>query len=247
MRINAHNAHHAACISAGHVRAGRYTAAHIARVAVVSKVLKCTIYSRGENNTKRPRWRTSAQHSTVGVIPLRPIRQKITLETNCIIGLFDSGSASATSLPELQSLFRCALSGNIEVSITTRVEVDLSRDKDSSRAEMLRYVSMMPVVDTVMGWGASQWDCGDFIADDETIAMSMTVQRIVFPSLNPNDQRYANCISDVDHLVGHYLRARDIFVTDDKDILRRRSELQEGLGIVVMNPAECLAHIAASS
>ena len=54
--------------------------------------------------------------------------------------------------------------------------------------------------------------------------------------------REPNRINDIDHLTGHVVDKRDIFVTDDKGILRKRDPLK-GLGIVVMNPAQCVADI----
>ena len=41
---------------------------------------------------------------------------------------------------------------------------------------------------------------------------------------------------DWDHLHAHYLSARDIFLTDDKKILKVKDQLKEELGIAVMNP-----------
>ena len=40
---------------------------------------------------------------------------------------------------------------------------------------------------------------------------------------------------DWDHLHAHYLSGRDIFLTDDKKILKIKNQLKEELGIVVMN------------
>jgi hypothetical protein len=71
------------------------------------------------------------------------------------------------------------------------------------------------------------------------------IQRIVFPGLTENSGKRANKIADVDHLLGHKLASRDIFVTDDRDILRRYSELRDGPGIIVMSPEQCLRHIDA--
>ncbi len=169
---------------------------------------------------------------------------KITIDTNCVVGLFDTKSQTATSTDELRELVRYALSGVIELCVTTRVEVDLERDKDNQRREeMLRSISMLPVVGTVARWDVSKWDGGDVMADPKRQELVDEVQRIVFPGLAPESRRYANKIADIDHLVGHTLSGRDIFVTDDGDILRRYAQLRDAVGILVMSPAECLKFV----
>ena len=59
--------------------------------------------------------------------------RKITIDTNCVAGLFDAESQTATSTDELRDLVRYALGGAIELCTTTRVDVDLRRDKDIQR------------------------------------------------------------------------------------------------------------------
>jgi hypothetical protein len=169
---------------------------------------------------------------------------KITLDTNCVIGLLDTKSETATSTEELRELVRLALSGKIELSITTRVEVDVERDNDSQRrASMLKQIAMFPVIGTVARWDTSKWDGEDIWVGPEEQALAEEVQRTVFPGLTPKSARYENKIADIDHLLGHKLSGRDIFVTDDSGILRRHAELRASFGIVVMKPAECLEFI----
>ena len=64
---------------------------------------------------------------------------KITLDTNCIINLFDIEATTPTSVYVLNELIQYALSNRIDVAITTRVEADLLNDRDPVRkADMLR-------------------------------------------------------------------------------------------------------------
>lgn len=171
-------------------------------------------------------------------------RLKITIDTNCVINLFDAASQSATSVEELQALFRYALSGTVELSATTRVEADLRQDRNElRRAELLRHLAIFPIIGTVARWDTSTWDGGDFFADDASERLSEEVQRILSPGLTPADKRFSNKINDIDHLVGHAHAGRDLFVTDDGGILRRAPELAQALGIRVMTPAACLAAI----
>jgi hypothetical protein len=176
---------------------------------------------------------------------MRPPAPKITIDTNCVVGLFDTKSETATSRDELRELMRYALSGVIELCVTTRVEVDFGRDKDAERRdEMMNLVAMLPVIGTIARWDVSSWDSGDVMVDEKSDQLSDEVQRIVFPGLTPKKSgKYANKVADIDHLVGHTLSGRDVFVTDDGAILRRYRELQDAIGILVMSPAECLRFV----
>jgi hypothetical protein len=171
---------------------------------------------------------------------------KITLDTNCIINLFDRQSSSASSVSELSTLIQYALSGKITISITTRVETDLMNDQDPARrADMLRTLGNFPVIGTAGVWNVSRWDRGDVFSDDELARRRDDIQGIVFPGLQKTDKRYVNKRNDVDHLLGHLINEQNIFVTDDGDILRHRVSLRRSPGIVVMSPLECLKHLTA--
>jgi hypothetical protein len=170
--------------------------------------------------------------------------QRITLDTNCVINLFDRQSISASSVSELSSLIQYGLSGRITIAITTRVETDLLNDPDPSRrSEMVRTLGNFPVIGTVGRWDTSKWDSGDVFADEALSRQRNDIQGIVFPGLQTTDKRYGNKRNDVDHLLGHLLNRQDIFVTDDKDILRHSERLQRGPGIVVMSPRQVIAHL----
>ena len=169
---------------------------------------------------------------------------KITLDTNCIINLLDTATTTATSSTELAALIRAALSGEAEIAITTRVEADMLKDKDAKRrAEMLQHLEMFPVIGSVARFDTSKWDSEDAYADGHIARLAEDLTKVLFPALNPGDKRYGNKLNDVDHLVGHVVNRRDIFVTDDNDMLRKAETLKRSPGIVVMSPADCLAYL----
>ncbi len=169
---------------------------------------------------------------------------KITLDTNCIINIFDCGSESSTSVEELVELVRYALEGDVNIAITTRVESDICKDKDDSRKrELLRRISIFPVIGTIFRLNNSKSDSGDILAGDDHLAIQEELKKLLFPNLSEKDPHYGNKINDVDHLIGHCLNKRDIFITDDKDILRKASSLKDNPGIVVMNPKMGLEYV----
>ncbi|WP_174145507.1 hypothetical protein [Leisingera sp. ANG59] len=167
---------------------------------------------------------------------------KITLDNNCIINLFDANSPSATSVDELNELMQLALSSDAEIAITTRVEADLENDRnDARRTELLGRIKMFPVVGTVARWDVSKWDSGDVWGGYDTTRISDEIQKILFPGgLNTEASNFGNKLNDIDHLVGHKINERDVFVTDDKGILKKAEVLKTSPGIVVMNPGQCV-------
>lgn len=170
-------------------------------------------------------------------------RPRLTIDANCIINLFDLESGSATSVEELRALVRYAMEGKVEIAVTTRLEADLLRDRNEARRQpLLETLNMFPVISTVARWDVSKWD-GDLWADDRTVRLNEEIQQILSPGLTTADPRYSNKVNDIDHLTGHVIDARDIFITDDKGILRRRDQLRNGPGIIVMTPAQALSHI----
>ena len=170
----------------------------------------------------------------------------ITIDSNCVVGLFDQASKTATSVCELRYLMRYALSGVICIAVTTKVEVDLARDRnDRRRSAMLEQMTMLPIIASTFRLGESRLGEGDVLFGPREGNLWNEIQQIVFPGLTESSGKRANKIADVDHLLGHKLAARDVFVTDDRGILRCYSELRDGPGITVMNPEQCLRYVDA--
>jgi hypothetical protein len=169
---------------------------------------------------------------------------KLTLDTNCIINLFDHEADTPTSVDALSELIKYGLSNKADIAVTTRVESDLSGDLDEERKKkMFRTLKQFPVVGTVMRWDTSRWDGGDVWSGADSEKLATEVQAILFPGLTTEDRHYKNKQMDVDHIVGHLINHRDVFVTDDKHILKRREPLRVSPGVVVMSPDECVAYL----
>lgn len=169
---------------------------------------------------------------------------KLTLDANCIINLLDIKSESAISVDELAEIIRYGLEGDVNIAITTRVDSDVSKDKDHARkAEMLKRVSMFPVIGTVARLDISKLDSGDVLVGEEHSNLEVELKKIIFPGLKSDDSHYGNKINDIDHLIGHKINKRDIFVTDDQQILKKAETLKSSLDIEVMNPKKALEYI----
>ncbi len=100
---------------------------------------------------------------------------------------------------------------------------------------------MFPTIGGVFRIGASRLDGLDTLAGDDEVLLENRLRATLFPALTNTDKRYEKKIADIDHLIAHKLRERDIFVTDDKeDILRRVRVLKDEFGITVMTPKDAL-------
>lgn len=106
---------------------------------------------------------------------------------------------------------------------------------------MLSLLPIMPVIGSDFRLDMSKLSGADLLTGPDSI--SGEVQRILFPGLTEADRRFNNKRNDIDHVVGHHRGARDIFVTDDRGILRHTEELGMAFGIVVKNPADCLRYV----
>jgi hypothetical protein len=169
---------------------------------------------------------------------------QITLDTNCVINLLDFSAKTPTSIDVLSEIIQYGLSSRANIAITTRVEADLLNDKDDNRkSEMLRKIQMLPIVGTIGRWGTSKWDSGDVYTDEKYVKIWLELQMLIFPGLNEKDAHFINKRNDIDHLIGHLINKRDIFVTDDKGILKKNSELKISSGIIVMLPSECAKYL----
>ena len=165
---------------------------------------------------------------------------KITLDTNCVINLFDPTSPSRESVEDLEAIIKAGNDGRADICITTRAEFDVEHDKDSERMKtMLRHIASLPKIGTVGRWDVTKWDIGDFWADENSLLLEERVRNALFPNFAETNPRYRNELADIDHVVGHICAHRDIFVTSDKHILKRSSPLTTSDNLSVMKPSKC--------
>lgn len=167
---------------------------------------------------------------------------KITLDTNCIINLLDDNSNSATSLDALGYIMDLGRRKDIDLAITTRFHTDQSNDKDKMRvAKIAQKLTTLPVetVGSTFRLDLSTLDGSDALGDQNIVAMSKELERILVPSgLNAKKNTFVNNINDIDHLIGHFVNKRDIFITDDGDILKKSATIRNVIGITIMSPTQ---------
>lgn len=170
---------------------------------------------------------------------------EVTLDTNCIINAFDEGHQSATSIAQIERLLDLSKLGKVDLAVTTRVLTDLRNDPNPDRSALIiQSATAIPVIGTVGRWDVSTWGGGDIWVGQRETELIARIQAVLFPSLSKSGRHYSNKLNDIDHIAGHILSSRDVFVTDDaRDILRKRETLLKEFGVVVMSPAECVRTI----
>ena len=158
---------------------------------------------------------------------------KVTLDTNVIINL-----QKAEILTRVGQLTE---DGKIDIVVTTRVVADTDQDADEARrSKHLVEFANYPVIGTLARWDFSRWDSGDVWGGGSTEQLAIQIEQVLFGKIHTTDKHAHNKRADVDHLVGHRLAARDVFVTYDGHILKRRSQLLKKLAIVVESPVELI-------
>ena len=77
--------------------------------------------------------------------------------------------------------------------------------------------------------------------DIDLKVLAEQLEKIIFGVIPASDRRLHNKKADIDHLVGHFRAGRDVFVTNDREILRNKEMLWDQLGIAVESPEELVS------
>jgi len=162
---------------------------------------------------------------------------KVTIDTNVIID-----EKKYRLLTQIKQL---AGQGLIDIAVTTRVVADKDQDEIKTRkAKHLKEFDHYPKVGTLVRLNFSRLDSGDFLAGEEDVQISRQIEKVLFGKISANDKRAHNKMADVDHLGGHYFTKRDVFITQDDRMWKKRNVLREQLGIVIEKPQEFLSRFS---
>ena len=169
---------------------------------------------------------------------------KITLDTNCIINFFDTTFTTAISVKELSEIINYATKGVIDIAITTRIGLDLSKDKNKVRqVSLFKQLNMFPKIPCIARFGITTYGDHEKFWSKEDIELEKELLVNIFPTLTKDDKRYTNKIADIDHLIAHIISKRDIFVTDDIKLLKTANLLDQKYHLIVDSPKQCLQKI----
>ena len=156
----------------------------------------------------------------------------VTLDTNVLVEYW----RNRKNVLFTESLLDLAQQGKIDLAITSRVSADIpdlplaNRINDLPQLNVQQFGSVFRLDHSVLGGG-------DVLGSDSFMN--------IVDSLEDRFDREGRVKrrpdwKDWDHLHGHYLSGRDVFLTWDRPILDVASEMQQQLGIVVTTPQEFL-------
>ena len=156
---------------------------------------------------------------------------KITLDTNCLFDYFERNPA------HIQALVTHASEGDIELAITTRVMSDtLDKWKGSGTSPMWEKIQSFPALETigtVFRLGSSHLEFKDHLASEDDVKIADRLRQIMAVAQ----------VEDIDHLLGHIMDKRDIFITADPHFLDHKEELKNEFGLVVLTPKDAVDQI----
>jgi hypothetical protein len=150
--------------------------------------------------------------------------ETVTLDTNSIRDAIEARDPHARAVREVIELHA---NREIDLAVTSTVEWDVPRDPLAAEIDAFLAEHRIPVIGSVAVLGHARldrdmWGSSEFMSWVEEVR-----DRTNAPNIE--DQDYA-------HLHGHYLQARDVFLTRDGPILHIAREIQERWGFSVMTP-----------
>ncbi len=178
--------------------------------------------------------------------------QRLTLDRCCVIS---AAEGPAAGMPVLE-LIALAEQGEVDLALTTAFDMELPTADAAKAARLSAFLSGCPVLgDTrvagpfILGFSTLGTD---YLSEPEAGPDWEAIRAILRPGSRPNEpvwaeeeaeperrRKYRQAIDGI-HLLGHKLAGRDLFVTNDRELLRRADRLQDELGIRVSTPARAL-------
>ena len=159
----------------------------------------------------------------------------VTLDTNVVQEYWHQRARIAI----VEALIDLAEDELISLAVTRRIYADVPHPPLADRISKLHEIGVN-LTGSVFRLDVSALDGGDMLGSD----IAMDVFESVAYNLAHQGQPAPDW-RDWDHVHGHYLSGRDVFLTWDKDILRAAPQLKAQLEIAIMKPEEFIAKLSA--
>lgn len=155
----------------------------------------------------------------------------VTLDTNVIYEYLADQARGRV----VEELLKLAESGEVELVVTRGIRKDIARAPLSSR---LAELPLLGVREEGKVARLGEWILGvDYLGADSFLGL----EEEIHAEWKPGDPALPSQ-EDFDHLHGHFVRGRDVFLTWDKGILRLAARLAR-MGIKVMQPEQYLRRV----
>ena len=157
----------------------------------------------------------------------------VTLDTNVPLELLDKRD----NVQDVEQLLCLAQKTEIDLAVTTRIRADTPHDPWKSQLRELFDAHGIKEIGSVTR--LDYWVLGVDRFPSERFLEAMSAIRARRPQVGKN--KLAD-VRDWDHLHGHYLSGRDVFLTWDTGILDLGADLCAELNLMVMKPDAFLAN-----
>lgn len=159
------------------------------------------------------------------------MRLKVTLDTNCFYDYYERDPKY------VKRLIHHAEKGNVELAMTTRVGSDThDRWRGEGGSPIWTKIQSFPLIRTVgtaFRLDVSYLDSADFLVSEEDAKLISDLGEVMKEAQ----------IEDIDHIFGHIVDKRDLFVTSDPHFLNHRKELLTRFGTLVLRPEDAVERI----
>ena len=150
----------------------------------------------------------------------------VTLDTNVVQEYWHQREKVAV----VDELLGLAEEGHIDLAVTRRIHDDIPCPPLADRINELSKIGVR-MTGSVFRIGQSVLNGPDMLGSETAMdAFDSVINNLALQGQSAPDWR------DWDHLHGHYLLKRDVFLTWDKGILRVASKMKEQLSMAIMKP-----------
>ena len=153
-----------------------------------------------------------------------------TLDTNVLVEFWKDRDKAATT----KTLLDLAQSGLLDLAVTSRIGNDIPHSPMADRLDELPEIGVKEI-GSPFRLGMSALGGGDMLGSGEFLDVVGQIEDMF------NRHGRVKNRPDWDHIHGHYLKGRDVFLTWDRPLVDAAPELKAQLGIVVMKPEDFLS------
>lgn len=158
-----------------------------------------------------------------------------TLDTNVLVEFWNDREKAATT----KTLLDLAQAGMLDLAVTSRIGNDIPLPPLANRINELPEIGVKGI-GSVFRLDMSALGGGEMLGSEEFLDVVSHIEEI-FDKQGRASKRPD--WRDWDHVHGHYLKGRDVFLTWDRPLLDATPELKAKLGIVVLRPEDFLSGI----
>lgn len=157
----------------------------------------------------------------------------VTLDTNILQELWRNQHKSDI----VASLLALSDAGRLDLAVTTRIDYDIPNEPLSERIDELPAIGVR-TIGSPLRLGYSRLGSDDVLTD----GTYSNIQEEIESMLRDRGLKVPET-ADFDHIFGHHIAARDVFLTWDKAILRAAEHFADALNVRIQTPEDFISDL----